>query len=264
MADSTLSLDFPDLQLAVGEFLNYGPDVSRYTDAQKATVERHIKSGLRSFYFPAPLGKGAAHRWSFLRPTASLTTESGTWQYEMADEYRGLVGEITFVTTSTAYRPVRVTGAGVLRAKRAAEPGNSGVPRLAAVDPLPIDGQRGQRFQLLLFPCPDAAYALQYPYQVNPQALSKTRPHPYGGLAHAETIKEACLAAAERDELHLQGGPHQAEFLSRLAASIDQDADLNRPQVLGRNDNGPGAWGSGGGDGLPVRDVRVSYNGVFY
>lgn len=80
----------------------------------------------------------------------------------------------------------------------------------------------GQRFEMLVFPTPDAVYTVNYRYSLAPDGVTSSATYPYGGAQHAETFLSACTAKAE---LIVKGepGPHAAEFQKNLAASIIMD-----------------------------------------
>jgi hypothetical protein len=92
---------------------------------------------------------------------------------------------------------------------------------------------------------------------VLPDKLSTTKPYPLGGMVHAETIKESCLAIAEQNSDDTEG-LHKNKFYERLIASIDHDKTMNGVRNYGYN-----------GDGRPcIRDNDrtnyVTYEGVLY
>jgi len=77
VAESTLSIDYDDLQLEIGRFLGYDATVGNWAAAQTAEVDRYIQAGVRQFYYPpAVQGIEAGFEWSFLKPTTTLETES--------------------------------------------------------------------------------------------------------------------------------------------------------------------------------------------
>jgi len=257
MPESDLTLAFPDLQAEVGDYLGFGRTPSAFNDAQNERVNKNIKAGLRMFYF-----NSQGHPWSFMKPVGSLETVKDQWAYELPPEYSGLTGKVSFSSTSTSYVPLVTTGFVQIRRMRSHNPSVKGIPRYCGDEALPIQ-TGGQRWQLLLHPTPDKAYTLLYPYQVNPKALTNTKPYPWGGLPHAETIKAACLAAAERDDEEGANGLHQQNFLTLLAASIKYDTQLHRADVIGYNGDGDSVWAQ------PVRtrlrpDYTVTLNGVAY
>lgn len=262
MAESTLSLTYNDLRAEVGHKLGYGRDYDAWDAEQAASVASAIKSGLRQFYVPPPLGGRASHRWTFLRPTRTVTTVDGTADYDLPDDYGGMDGDLTVLSSDNAYAPVRWTGEGQVRALRSTSPDATGRPAFAADRPRAMQGGTGQRFTLLLYPTPDDEYTVQYRYFVLPDALSDERLFPYGGMAHAETILASCLAMAE-ERLDDVQGTYKAAFLERLAASVAHDSAAHEPDFYGKNlDRSDDGGGHGTRRYRPVNNV--TYNGVQY
>jgi len=119
---------------------------------------------------------------------------------------------------------VRIVGEGLVRMKYAELPSRTGRPEIAAVSPVKDTTlAEGQRFNLTYWPSPDQAYTAQVAYYVLPDALTALLPFAYGGMLHAETIRESCLAIAEERDDDTGQGVHKAKFLERLAASISAD-----------------------------------------
>jgi hypothetical protein len=72
MAESGLTLYYADLEDAVA-LLGHGVVYSSLSTDDKAVADMLVKDGLRRWYQPPRLpGEDAAHRWSFLWPTATL------------------------------------------------------------------------------------------------------------------------------------------------------------------------------------------------
>ena len=99
-----------------------------------------------------------------------------------------------------------------------------GPPKRFAIRPVastPIT-TTGQRFEMLVFPTPDAAATVNYRYSLAPDDVTTTSTYPYGGPQHAETFMLACVAKAE---LIIKGepGPNTAAFKEQLVASIIMD-----------------------------------------
>ena len=78
MSESTLQITFTELEAEIGRFLGYDRTVANWSSAaQVLDLGAILKRGLRQFYFPPRTKRQteqeqAAHRWSFLRPRASL------------------------------------------------------------------------------------------------------------------------------------------------------------------------------------------------
>ncbi len=71
MAESTLKLTFAELRIELGRYLGWRDAAIGAND--ELDIAACIKRGLRNFYFPPRVENRAAHRWSFLRPQATLT-----------------------------------------------------------------------------------------------------------------------------------------------------------------------------------------------
>lgn len=261
MSESTLSLDFSDIKAEVGAFLGWGRTESGWSDDQADAVESVIKSGLRNFYYPAP-SQGVSHEWSFLRPRATLVVPSGSAEVDLPDECGGIDGRVYYAGTDTAI-PCELphTSEGQILSRRAEVPSMTARPTMCAVRPKTrTTADRGQRFELMLWPTSDAIYTITFQFNLLPDALTGIRPWPLGGMAHAETILESCLAVAE-SRLDDTQGVHKAAFMERMAASITADRRM-KPAFLGYNGDR-----SDRVEQLP-RDRHgynvVTYNGVEY
>jgi len=95
-------------------------------------------------------------------------------------------------------------------------------PSMAAIRPLSNSAGTGQRNDLVVAPIPDTDYVVSYRYNVLPNALT-TGLYPYGGMAHGETIRMCCLAAAEQ-MFRSHENTQRQEADRMLAASIRKDS----------------------------------------
>ncbi len=252
MAESTLSLQLSDLAAAVGFYLGYNrtpaswsgwqaasPYVASGPDTQLADILITINVGMRMFYFHKPLPSGEGqdvmlqplqppHRWSFLCPERTLTTVIGQTDYPLPDDFKAFLGDMVYsAVNSGAFATVGKTSSGDVRMWTALASSGRAPPSRFAEVPRQTDGAQGQRFNVVFFPVPDAAYTLTYRSEINPPALSAQNPYPYGGSAHGETILEACLAAAENRLMDVSAqdpsAVHLEAFQRLLQASIAQD-----------------------------------------
>lgn len=259
MAEPTLSLTFVEIRRMVGHMIGFGRDVDGWDEDQTEIVDEIIATGLQQFYFPPPLREGEmAHDWSFLKPVATLVTVADQDTYDLPDSFGFMEEDMTYSTSDNGRDRIRVIGEAQLRRLKQDGPSQTGQPRYAAYRPKSgTGGSSGQRYELLLYPTPNAVYNLTYRYAVLANALTTAAPYPYGGMTHGRCIMQSCKAAAE---LHLddQAGPHTAQFMMMLRAAVSQD--LKRaPEFLGVN-----------GDCSDERNDRfrrnftVTYNGVDY
>jgi hypothetical protein len=264
--ESSLSIPKAELESLTGDFLGYGYGLAQgdveWDRQQTLNIKQVRKSGERWFYYPEPVSGGEPYSWSFLVPTSTLTFATDAQTVALPDDFDRIEGDVyPSLTDSLGYEPVKVTGEGRVQRAYTADQTRTGRPELLSVRPLKgTRANAGQRFELFIFPAADQDYTLTLRYHILPSALTDDRPYAYGGAAHAETLKAACLAAAELF-LDNERGPMYAHFQARLLASIQID-QRHRPQHLGYN-----------GDQSDGRDVRgwrwqrldeplVTFNGI--
>ncbi len=243
MAESTLALAYAEVAAEVGSYLGFGRGTvysdPAWSTQQQNMIDSCVKSGLRQFYFPPPIdGSGSTYDWSFLKPTTTLTLASGVATVALPDDFGGFEGTITVLsTTGQVNWPIHLYNEGQIREAYSMNPTITGRPLQAALQPLKgTTGTTGQRFQLFFFPVPDQSYTIQFQYYLLTDYINGTISYAYGGMAHAETILESCLAIAEQ---RIDGSQtvHSSQFLQRLAASIGKDRQ-SKAQTLGYNRDG--------------------------
>lgn len=235
MAESTLSFEYDDLLREVGVFLGYPRSTYDYTTAQHDECDFIVQSGYRRFLFPEPLREGEpAHIWSFLSPVATIDTAADDVDYDLPDNFGGMVGTRITIDADGIYLPVPIRGEGQIRALYAGS-SLSGRPQMVATRVKDATaGTTGQRWELIPWPTPDAVYAMQYRYNVLTGALTRDAGYPLGGMAHIEAILESCLRVAEQRSDDT-AGVHTAAYPERLAASVSYDRQVSAPATLGYN-----------------------------
>ncbi|MEW6439245.1 MAG: hypothetical protein AB1508_19005 [Pseudomonadota bacterium] len=174
--------------------------------------------------------------------------------YRLPDDFGSFAGPLTF-TSQTAHMPVCMCGEAHIRVLTQRCP-VSGRPRYGAVRPCVATGTGGQRYDMLFYPTPNGRYTLAFRYQMLPGELTAAAPYPAGGMLHGETIKYACLAAAEAEYRDGQS-EMMARFAERLQASIHHDRISNAPEHMPYNAD----WEE------PITNIcspetYVTYNGV--
>jgi hypothetical protein len=236
MPESGLSLTRNDLRNAVGFYAGFGLDYIVYSVEQLAITDRIIDIGCRKFYNPPAIpGDRTTHVWSFMQPIGRMSLTEDVVDYDLPDDYAGLVGRLHLSTDDVVWSEVEVTNVARLLSKRQGGLSTyTGRPELVAVQVIPSTGETPTRYTLMVFPTPDQTYTLTFPYTSNPYQLTSTQPYPMGGQPHAETLRTACLAAAEQT-LNDERGLQYAEFMERLAASVHLDRQANGPKSLGYN-----------------------------
>lgn len=267
MAESTLNDRYNDIAGDVGVYLGWGPGEKNgglaWDDEQQKRIDRYMKSGLRSFYFPAPID-GVMYEWSFLKPIATLTLVESVDTVALPDDFGGFESVITIQPSGTEIRApwtIRLTLEAAVRASYAECPTTTGRPLQAAlVAEKGVSLSKSSRQHLRFWPLPDTDYEVQFQYYLLPDYYDGSKPYAYGGAAHAETILESCLAQAELKGDDMGDGPHAMKFKERLAASISMDRK-NKAAFIGYNgDNSDGMENNWyGRHGWQV--AGITYNG---
>lgn len=219
MAESSLSLGYPELVIAVAEFAGFDPDSDNHSAAQTARIGRIIDAGLRRFY--------RAHSWNFLnKVSGSVSFTADDYDYDLPDDCISINGPITVDDDAEGYSPIVQRGTDVILGLRQRDNSLTGFPRYYAIRATAHAGTTGQRYEIIVWPTPDGSYTGAFTYTVQAGQVSTSAPYPYGGMTHAEAIRAAVLAAAELD-LFREQGPQENMWREALATSIRRDAELS-------------------------------------
>lgn len=253
--ESTLSLKMADLKTEIGSFLGWGGGVDYGDEAWTADKERRLSSllgsALRMVYVSPLTADGKVHNWSFLQPVAEITMLTGAQEAVLPDDFGGIEGTVTVSLDGQAgYWPIKIDNAEIIRQRYAAFPNATGRPYTAALEAVKDSGpQSGSRMKMTIYPASDAAYTLRFGYYILPDMLTAAAPYPYGGMAHAETFKAACRAAAEMFQDNARG-VEWMNFERCLAASILYDRK-NKAQTLGYNGDASDGMARNWGRNMP-------------
>jgi len=222
------TITYPELQVEVADFLGLGRDPAAWSDADVQRIDRVIQDGYRLFLFPPPLSAGGkSHRWSFLTPSATITTEADKTTYDLPNDFAHLAGGLVY----EGQPHPQVVVVGEYQVRQVLRYGAKGLPRYACVVPVIGGGTSPLKWQLMLAPTPAGAHTLRYRYVVLTAELSQEKPYPLCGPQHSSTLILACRAQAELAVAREQGAQWQA-FMVRLAASIAQDQQAFPELVL--------------------------------
>lgn len=265
--ESTLTLKRSQIAGKVGIFLGWGAGEDEgdraWTTRQAREIKDCVESGLRRFYYPSPaLTKGISIIWSFLHPILELEIEAGKRTIALPGHFGGVDAEEIYVTDSSSrmYMAIRIEGPGKLEGLYATNPDPTGRPQIASIVPLKgITHDKGQQFQLQVYPETDAAYTLRFPYYFLPGYPDGTEAFAYGGSEHTETILESCLAVAEERRDNAPG-VHLAAFQRQLLASMQMDRKKKEQRIGYNGDRSDNLVG------FDRRDyaAAVTYNGEVF
>lgn len=231
----SLALRYEDLAGEVGHFLGYGRgaafDDPAWPAMEAKTIDRCVQTGYGWFIrTPEMQGEKASYPWSFLSPVGTATTVSGNAEVLLPIGFGGLNGSVVVEEGGLMTRSSEIA----IHRLHAADTNASGIPVMFALTTDKDNATHDQRMKFYVFPTPDDAYTLTFNYYFMPQALSNPRPFAVGGPEHHETLKAACIAAAEVEQNHEMGIRYKM-FLDRLKASIAFDRDHRKPTNLGYN-----------------------------
>jgi len=210
--------------------------------------------------------------------TAAPTTDvtAGTFvihhnaAYKLPDNFGGIEGPMTFARTETDTKlfnaRIKIVNEGMIRARWNSDPLLTGTPEIAAVRPYKTQTSGttdGQRFEVVFWPEPDAAYTIDYKYLILPPEVTVTASFPLGGMLHGETIIASCLAVAEDYAQDDKSNHRRERYHEALKRSIMMDSQMNRSEGLGYNSDRSDSRD------LSIRDRRdlfsdVTYDGTLY
>jgi hypothetical protein len=167
---------------------------------------------------------------------ALSTYELSQQIYDLPTDFGGLHGDISYRRGQSNFRTtLRNRSDELVRRIFGETLASPGAPSYYATRPKTFSGGASsqQRWEIV-FDCPtDAAYTFDYRYSIQPDAIDPTNVYPYGGAQHAETLKEAVLAAGELMLKDDANGPHRQRFLELLKSSIEKDRAEFTPDSLG-------------------------------
>jgi len=221
MAESTLTLGYPEIRQAVAYYLSFGTTIANWTATQEAIIEAIVQTGYRRVLYPfAADGNDAGYNWSFLRPTTTLAIVADVGDYDLPDDYGSIIGELHYAPDKHK-APIKMVSLATILDMRSASDRNQ-APYWAATRYKASDGTAGQKQEILTYPESDDDYTLYYSYDAYAGVMSDAAPYPLGGMQMSEVYKESCLAVAESrngDEI----GLHNTLFKALLDDAIMRD-----------------------------------------
>lgn len=256
--------DYYDLCSAVGWYLGYGRG-DRFGDQawearEKSIIEMCVKSGYAKFLYPVPVGGFEVYEWSFLRPHIEIVLRSGENSVDLPSSVSGIDGRVMLRSSGGSAHSIIVRPEPYVRHNIYMRPDASGIPECAALSFDDTENMPDQIKRLLFFPRANADYTVSFVAHLSPPPLSESNIFPLGGDAHSETIRQACLSAAETD-VNNELGVHTQMFIDRVLASIRMDR-LLKPKTFGYTGKIPTWQSPEWWNGWPRNLGRVTVNGV--
>jgi hypothetical protein len=252
-----LQIDFFYIQRQVGKYLGYGYAAKIWDDEQKEAVQEIIDEGVRQYYFPPMLPEAygiGIHEWSFMRPVATIKTESDQRRYNLPEDFERPIGDLSYNDTDNDfYSPVKWTSPTRLL-KLQFQTNFTSYPQYAAYEPIESQGDGPQIQQLVLHPTPDTTYELTFQYQALARRLTDEHPYPLGNQMHGSGMLASCLAVAELRDMGADG-PMYKKFLEKLAGNIARDHERGAA-LLGSMSNGLTA--------IRGRGMLRDHGGIYY
>ncbi len=240
---SAPGFNLANLRRDVGMFVGDGPASQALTHIQDKRIDASIQSGYRWFVHPMviPSLKPYVHEWSFLRPVASLSVDpdDGVTPAPPAN-FASVFGGLTYKDNYNGDSVVEVVGVEAIKKLQNASNNRTGRPQKCAFMEIvtQTEGVNTRSTEIIFWPEIDAPYTFEFQYTVDPFPLTNDSIVPFGSPIHAETIKYACLAAAELDIKGISGGPMFQQFAKLLEASISFDERATSPQIIAYNGDG--------------------------
>jgi hypothetical protein len=234
-------LNYINLLVAIADFLGWGRNNEGLGDDWDNQTYRRlddvVDAGYMQFIYP-PIAEGekTAHRWSFLRPSATIDTEADSHRYELPANFGAIIGDMHYDPDELDPAIIRHTSPGRIDSMRSID-SMTGRPAWFAIRPISVESATPQLSEVIFHKIPDAIYTICYYYDAKVEKLSSIASSPLGGQPHAETIIQSCRnVAAQRYKDDPAGREHDL-FMQRLQASIEYDR-RNSPEYLGVNNDG--------------------------
>lgn len=227
----SLKLQFSDLYSSVSNFLgltSYGvaPTGSNLTRCQDIVYRAY-----RRFLYPNNPRTGRRHVWSFLKTRDTITTESGTHEYDLASDFSEMIIGPVF-SLEDGYTGLRKTDAYYIDNRRAMS-NTTGTPELYAIVPQPFVELEGSEYKIWLWPTPDSEFTITYTYIADPPKPSAAADYLVGGVRTSEVLLELCYAVAEQQDEDMTTQHHTQLAQQLLDQAVVQDS-IDNPDTLGR------------------------------
>jgi hypothetical protein len=226
----SLEVTYATLRGEIGRFLGYGRATTTWSTDQASDIDDVLGSGLRRFYYPLlpkpdVTGQPDIYCWSFLNQIAFIDLVQAKTDYDLPDDFGGNLSDgFTFAENSGENSITEVDEVCIRR--RLENTTTQGTPSYFCVRPRRKSAADRQLWEAVFHQVPDTSYTVTYRYSIEPQIVGTGNTKPHGGVIHAETIREACLAVAE-EILDDEPGVHAQRFEKQLMSSMLTDKRMS-------------------------------------
>lgn len=142
-------------------------------------------------------------------------------------------GQITYAADTNEGISLKWHDEAAIRQWRENVTDETGDPWMAAIRPMSDAlAKTARRWELMLYPAPDETMVIQFPYDIHFDALVNLTDVPPVPYHHDETIRKACLAAAEQDG-NDQASDHQLKQYDKQLANSHNIDNRSGPRRLG-------------------------------
>lgn len=192
------------------------------------------------------------HEWSFMQAIGTLTTINGKYSYWLPDDFERMFAGVIAFDLNDVYPDIIERSWQQLQSKRA-EISETTTPRYFAIDSGIYSKTAGTRYSVSLYPTPEIAYILHYPYIFDPPEMADADDRIVGTGDFSNAVLACSLAEAETTEDE-KIGPQEVKAQRVLATTIQKDI-TKVPSFLGYN-------GAAGTIRERDRDIHLIQNGV--
>lgn len=153
-------------------------------------------------------------------------------EYDLPDDFGGMAEPFTYRNDQSRGRTLTRVNEVQIRAMDS-YPEIAGVPEYFSITSVAPTSSQESKQRAVFAPLSAGTFTLWYRYSVVPPMLDgSTYVYAHGGAEIAETLLLSCLDKALQT-LYADSSKHAA-FMESLAASVQRDRRVNRPQTFGR------------------------------
>lgn len=211
---------YNDVAMQIGRVLDHGYDPAGWSDFQNNEIGSVAKGGYNTFI--------GAHPWSFQQSKQTVSLVADQEFLPLPEDFGGMVGGFSY-GADVEQRNIPIVNLQKILSLRSVD-ARVGPPEFAAVVVDPGDGTARMTWKAEFYPTPNTNDELVFTIKIVPQQFNESNSYPLGSAFHPETIKAACLAAAELHKTGQRGARHE-HYQDLLAQSIEQDKLLNPETV---------------------------------